>query len=1075
MANQPFSVSVKYVGGLSGAQISDLSPFGSPNVSGPDSISNATFAPISLTSIILDPDTYSVFDGVSLRPRKGVNEVVSSYDDIQAFSINKKLRDLIITSESSTFSLIKLLVDDITSPDFTSLSVYKPLVDNTPALDEYALALIKPLDDNANSNDTLQYLDFTKRHNDDVLYSDTINQISVIKSLEDYANPIDAVGIPDGSTFQLIKTLRNTSIVYDAISTIQLHAYLQPDLAYSDSFTALSLFAPKDDSLTTSDYHALNAIKVNSDDITSSDSYALDVVLPKDDNVLSSEHSYVNVIKPFTDISDVNDVNVLHPLLGKQETSTASDSISQFTIDKSLQDYANPVDAVGIPDGSTYQLVKSIRNSVSEITDSVFVRSLFVKFLDSAQSSFDESLVFDVLKSNADAQTTIDTIQQFVTNKVLKDYANPIDYVGIPDGSTFQLNKTIVNTVNVSESIFVRRHIVRYLDDAIDSSLFTETIVFDIINAPHDSVGTSTSYPTFNLHAQLKDYANPVDAVGIPDGSTFALYKTLVNTVSNISDNFSKIVDYNREFNNSASVYDDDIIYTAILGKNDSATILEHTVFNVTNVKSDQTSVSEYKILSAIKALSDSTSTSSNITSIRSNKPLSDAVQSADNKVWSFNKSFNLDTYSVSDNFTKVVNYIRHNDESISTSELITQKTFDKTVKDTQDSIDTITQFTSHKLLQDYANPLDYVGIPDNSTFQLAKTLANFVANITDSLSYRLTWVRHYADTQTAIEKITFNLHAHLNDSVSITDDITAFSREIVSDNNDNTSTFDVSQYSFNKSINNVVSQLDSTKFISNVVRHDNVTSIFDKAVSHAKPAKHDTVSSSDHKSFNANIVLSDGFNEQILQPLTVDNDFEVYTSPDIDIMVGFGLFDFENGLSQYSTIKDAITHTSFNKRLTDYANPIDYISIPDGSTFRLNKTIANFANVLDSLSLRSISFKHYADTVGTSEVLSRRVNKTRQDTVVPYDVLTRRATFNRTLSDVVYTSDLTNTILRPASVQQETDNTSVTDSLTHTMLFRRYANDTVNATTNGVLYIQNYAAEAYFAEDYTGTSYTFV
>jgi hypothetical protein len=318
--------------------------------------------------------------------------------------------------------------------------------------------------------------------------------------------------------------------------------------------------------------------------------------------------------------------------------------------------------------------------------------------------------------------------------------------------------------------------------------------------------------------------------------------------------------------------------------------------------------------------------------------------------------------------------------------------------------------------------------------------------------------------------------------------------------------------------------------------------------------------------------------------------------------MFGSGTFDFETGANQYSKIIDALTNFNVNKHIDDYQDVTDFASIAvDGSTYTLNKTIANFTSVYDNISLVSISQRAYADTVNSNESLvtssviaksdstitidslSRTVqfNRIFNDVIYGDDILTPRlfqsnannqyeftnvddqfsrvVSFNRTFNDTVYINDDPNLRVFNSETYNQFDNTNVndqfsrvvsfnrtfndsvyisddpnlrlfnseaynqfdstntsdqfsrvvsfnrtfnditysSDTLSHRSTFVRYLSDNINVNDNiiptlidgvgelytdtigvnssGVLYIQNYASELYFAEDYTGSSYTFV
>jgi hypothetical protein len=1047
MANV-YSIDSENLSSFGSVTTRDLDPFGSSTNQSLGLFGGADISALYPYYLTLNPESYTASDFARVTLNKGISgsDFVTQVDSIFVRSdFRRAFNDIQVVLEESTFNLSKKVFDNIVSLSFTTLNLDKLLVDASAIDDRNYLDLQKPLNDFVNNTfDKVKSLSFNKGLFDYQSSFDQIQSFNITKLLQDFANPVDLVNIPDGSTFQLNKTLRNTvDNIVDEISSFNIDKKLENDNAYGLDQTALHPHKPFANDQHLNDYSYFSLIKALFDKQVISDVTIFVVGKSLLDNQSIDDTTYLALDKQSYDLVD-NVEDILQRIdFGKfiTDLQLVNDTIQSFDVEKLLQDYANPLDLVAIPDGSTFQLNKTLRNTIL-LSDLASLVWYFNRSFDDI-SYIDDNSILAFTKALSDNQFLSDRIQAFSINKLLQE--EPI----ATDVTSFDIDKVL----DTEFALIEERKYLSFNKAVIDYSSQIDAITSVNIGkglfeyqSPFDQI------QSFVFNKVLEDYANPVDLVNIPDGSTFQLNKTLRNTVLP-SDLASLVWYFNRSFDDSISNISDLITYIA-LGK---------TPFDEQFVNDD-------------------------LQSLRLDKPVSELVTNTDLYSITLNKSITESLNSVDFtqlSFTKTVNdYVNQLDQ-------LQYLNVEKLLSDDGYANDIIQSFTVTKFLQDFANPIDLVNIPDGSTFQLNKTLRNTIL-LSDVASLVWYFNRSFDDVLTISDYSSFNIVKSVNDEIAILDfysllyhksigDIGVISDASLIDLNkiliDTQVTNDQTALTVNKPVYEIANLSDFktitlVKLVSDLVENinDNQTLSFNKNINDyeyafdnvqsfnitkllqdfANPI--DFVGIPDGSTFQFNktlrntILLSDTFNKYVNynriydDVLNTSNDSQIINFnknvSDIGNINDSETKHLVKSLSFTSVINDALTSINVSKLIEDFANPIDLIAIPDGSTFQLDKTLRNTILLNDKFNISSL-IKPFSELV------------------VYTDVIKTTSNYNRTFSDVIFTSD---------NITTAGDGNDYTSN----------QGDLSNIEDSGYLFMTDYADITYFAEDYVGESRTF-
>jgi len=1060
-------------------------------------------------------DLVAIPDGSTFELNKTLRNTVDNIvDEISSFTVDKKLEndnaygldqtalhthkpftDDQYLNDYSYFNLIKVLFDDQIIDDVTNFAIGKSLFDNQLIDDVTYLALDKQLYDLVdNVNDILQRIDFNKPITDLQSTNDVIQSFSVEKLLQDYANPIDLVAIPDGSTFQFNKTLRNTVLLSDIVNLISYYNRAFEDISYVNDNDILSFNKALSDSQFLSDaVQSFSISKLLQEQPIVTDVTLFDVSKTIDvEFVTPLERKYLTLDKVFADDFS-NLANRFLPLATNIDLNAGIGYYDFDTIDLGLIDFNNGqyslINYSAILDALSLNSGKNLFNELY-LNDELQTIRLDKSFANSI-SNFDTNTL-NFIKVINEYEYPLDNIQSLNVTKLLEDFANPIDLVSIPDGSTFQLNKTLRNTVdNISDNFSKVVNYVRNYNDSqttfdiqslvVTKALSDSVIVLDELESTEDilnqqsdstSIFESLDYTfgkklndifttddfsalsiissrsdfldnisddetlsfgkvindnqyindviqSFDITKLLQDFANPVDLVNIPDGSTFEFNKTLRNTVLP-NDLASFAWNYNRRHSESQSTFDAQS-FNVVKSFADNITVLDEILQgrDIVENETDSTSILESLEYSFSKYLYETPTILDNVSQLL-NKPFGDVVSSIyDVSFIDVNKGINnsLNTnddnvYTLNKSFAEYFTPYTYNN-LISDGDYENQPlgNFDFNAGDASLDyetsnfnfanviFDTLQSVNVNKFLQDFANPIDLVSIPDGSTFQFNKTLRNTVDNISDNFNRTVLYFRSYNDIQTLNDNQSLTFTKSIEDIVTVFDEF-ASTKDVVNTSSEFTSTIDLLVYAIGKKITDSF-VIEDVKQLS-----------FNKSISDLLNTTIDTIQS----------------------------------------------ISFNKVIDDYNYILDDIQSFTFTKVLEDFANPVDLVNIPDGSTFQLNKTLRNTVDNISDNFNRTVNYqRNYVDLQQTLDNLQNKsLIKPFSDVVAFTDILKTSTNYSRTFADIIFTND---NISTPISGGND---------------YTSNQGDLSNIEDSGYLFMTDYADITYFAEDYVGESRTF-
>ena len=740
----------------------------------------------------------------------------------------------------------------------------------------------------------------TLNKSDSVVLSEDIQQFTIAKELSDEAFAIDLVSIPDGSTYTLNKTVSGD--VYSATDIIDLLLIWNRNYfdtaTTSDEIQSIDVDKALYETAVAREYFAADFDKILTDSYTSYDEIALDVSRPVADSVsniddeiidfnksladtrtaidlveskqitklaqdsadaldesafdltkapieetsFATESSTIDVVKAAVDAFAASDTLEYYEFIKSlSESAVSSEQIQSFTVEKLLEDYANPVDLISVPDGATYEFDKTLRNTVSNITDSLELLLIWNRYFDDTASSADAIQTFDVTKlledtASASEDLAIDSIKilsdaAVSAEAIALDFARPLaDSISNIEDSILLFDKAVFETVPATDevqSFDVEKPIdevavateekayslVKPLSDAVSNIIDTFRIVGKVLSdeafqyervylAPEKNL-TETLNPNDAITAVaisklLSDTVTPIDLIGVTDGITYAYGDIESDFVATPTDTIEILVATSRIFNEYALTSDVDTLdINKVLA--DIAIIQENVALSLDRTIDETVTSTEQALLDTNKALFETVASSESITDFSLNKAIADAVTvSEDITVFSADKLVQESAAvaeAIAVDYNKPVSEIAVStdtstldttkvfSEFATTSEEIVDFTFGKNAADTTVSTDFIQSFEIDKTLEDFANPVDLLSVPDGSTYEFDKTLRNTVANITDVINLLVSAGRTFTETLTSSDDITsIDFGKLFTETMLATDDNTIDVAKVLSD-----------------------------------------------------------------------------------------------------------------------------------------------------------------------------------------------------------------------------------------------------------------------------------------------------
>ena len=290
-------------------------------------------------------------------------------------------------------------------------------------------------------------------------------------------------------------------------------------------------------------------------------------------------------------------------------------------------------------------------------------------------------------------------------SKVLRDQVSTVDLIG------FDFTKALQSVVTQSDVTSLTVSYSRIYESTLDT--------------PIDHISS------FEFTKVFSDYVNPVDLAAIYDGSTFTYNKTLRNTVTDIVDTYTAVIDYNRTFDSIVSQYTE--TYTFDVNK-----VLTSNVVQQDNTTYDFSK----KVRNELQRVRDTHAW-------YVYKPFREKIRHIDDHSWNFIKDrkdsveatthqeYNFEKVIFDDpivpDFFKILMFEKplYDDQPITDYK---NWDFNKRVFEDQPILDDITSFDYHKELKDSVIPVDLAEIYDGSNYSFIKSIHDFV-NVYDTFS----------------------------------------------------------------------------------------------------------------------------------------------------------------------------------------------------------------------------------------------------------------------------------------------------------------------------------------------------
>jgi hypothetical protein len=535
-------------------------------------------------SINYFPDTYidDFLSGVAKSLTKALADSVTVLDEANAAITGFPMEpETVNISEESIYSFIKALSETPTPEDNTALSFSKPLLEVAASVegpsfsnsngyatgwiaDLYAIKrrplinFIKPLSETLTAPDASSFvfqqgtiaetltasdtdtINFVFGKSDSITATDDITQYTLNKVLADSVEAVDLAGIFDGSLYSIILSKNETLTASD----VYISTFTKP---FTDSVTILddgdqavySLLKPLTETkfaLEGPGYHTTEeyAASYFDGDYTELYNPAIDFtkVLETSSEVPTDDFTH-QTTKVLADTQlGQTDSAALHPTLGKSDSVTITDDITEYTFNKVLADTAVTEDLLGVFDGSTFSINSVLTTASNPVTEDLSYSinkplsdtqlgqtdAKAISFTKSRSDSVtitDDITQYTMNKALNDTPTPSDDIQQFTVTKVLADAATPLDLVGISDGSTYTFNKTLVDTTGTPTDSFNKAvSFVRAFTEI--STVSAGTPVFNVNLAFADIVSVSDffAYESSAPEERFPDDSSTVDDSG---------------------------------------------------------------------------------------------------------------------------------------------------------------------------------------------------------------------------------------------------------------------------------------------------------------------------------------------------------------------------------------------------------------------------------------------------------------------------------------------------------------------------------------------------------------------------------
>ena len=996
-------------------------------------------------------------DQLTLYLVKEDEEVVVTSDELQPFVMTKAVEETVTPTESLSFSAA-MVFEDFANP-----------VDLIAVPDGSTYTFVKTVSNTvAGISDTIA-VDYFEREADYVRsFTDTVTAIDELQpfSLENsLVGESTTTADDEAKHFEkaIFTVLRGDLEYMFELGDLMLgSASYDLENNYGTGYYDLETWTATQDVSAIIDEMTIAPTKVLSDSVTVEDAIidtSQDYVSGQVESASTLDASAFTLARTFVDAtSGFTETTDIVPTLNKAETVVLSEDIQQFSIAKQLEDSAQAIDLVSIPDGSTYTLNKTATGDVYSATDVATLLLIWNRNLLDTAYAADEIQSFDVIKILQDTAVATETLS-FDSTKSLSDSVTELDAIALDvsrptadalatsDDDVIDFGKSLGDTQNVYENIEsfaitkllqetevvaeelaidlvkapindstngIEDSIINLAKAVFDTSLAGDSLeTLDFIKSLSDTSSGVDSIQTFGVTKLIQDSVNAIDLIGVNDGITYDFGDSEADSIATPTDVIDILLVWNRYYADFASGTDAIQTFDVTKLLEDTAVATEDTVFDTTKVLAeiatpveaialdfarpldDSAGISDDDTLGVGKLLTEIAVTSEAIQSFDVEKPLTETQAVTEEKVYSLIKPFADATGTIIDAIRLVGKTLKDEAFQYERQYLNTGKY----VEDTINTADAITAAVVTKLLSDSVSAIDLIGVSDGITYDFGDTEADSIATPTDVISILVATQRIFSDISLVSESSTFDITKLLEELAVVSEDLALnLARPI----DDTVSAAEAIALDTDKALSDssVVSE-DITDFSFGKTLTDVVSNVEDQIFVTGKGL---TEAIAPSEELAVDFVMGT-LTEAVASVDAVALDAEKTFNEIVTIGTDVSIFDFGKVAQETVAASEFIQSFNVAKELTDSVKPEDLLGITDGITYSFGDTETDTFGATDFVSFVFGSSREFAETlIGSDAITEFDFVKTLSDT----GVITEDATVDvqKVLTDTASVAD---------------------------------------------------------------------
>jgi predicted trehalose synthase len=677
--------------------------------------------------------------------------------------------------------------------------------------------------------------------------------------------------------------------------------------------------------------------------------------------------------REFSDITSIGENSIWSFNKNREDQTNVTESLSAI-VDKVLSDSAlitdGPTFVFGMTELDQVDVSESILKEVAynrSFTNQVNTSDL-VEFLLVINRNLTENLeasqVYELFSQNYFDSDYIVNGQAYVVFNYRSDL---FDIYGLPFTESMSVSENSIWTFN---------------KDRFDSVQSTDTSTIIFGKNPTDQINTVDTNLAFVLSKVLTDTVLGKDLLGVTDGSTFT-FGMVEGDITNASESFTRIVDYNRTFTDTTETSDNSAFtFGMVEGDQVNASESLTKIVDYNRTFTDTTETSDNSAFTFGMVEGDITNASESFTRIVDyNRSITDTTETPDNSAFLFGMT-ESDQVNASELLTKIVDYNRTFTDTTETSDNSTF-TFGMVEGDQVNATESLTRVIDYnRSFTDQANTTDLLEL-------LLVINREFTENLEADQTYEL-FSQNYFDSDYIVNGQSYVVFNYRSPTVNI------FGLPFTELANGSESLL----FTLAKVLSDTTSASENSQITSNKVLSDAANGSESLLFTLAKVLS-DTTSASENSQITSNKVLSDA--AEVAELLT--------------------------------------SVTDYNRSFTDTVLGKDLLGVTDGSTFTFGMVEGDIINASELLTSATDYNRSFSDTTETSEVSSFVFDKVRVDTASASENTTIE--LGKILSDTTSASE--NNIIDFNKVRSDQANATETSDLNFNKVRADQANATEN------------------------------